>query len=305
VLTSAPNQEFNRAISGMYPPGSTFKMVTTLAALQDDKLQSDFAYTDTGSITVNSFLYTNWYFTQHGRTEGLVDWTRALARSVDTFFYKVGEYTGPDTIAKWAKNLGYGTKTGIDIPGEVEGLIPTPAWKQQVKHEPWFLGNTYHMAIGQGDILATPLQVNLMTNILATDGKKCPPHLNKALNAQCSVLSLRPEAMEIIKSGMVKACSYGGTAFPLFSLNANPDEPFVACKTGTAEYAGADGRIGTHAWLTAYAPVENPTLSVTVLVEAGGEGSKAAAPIARQVLVKYFNLKDNFNYTAISNDEGE
>ncbi|KKU58346.1 MAG: hypothetical protein UX80_C0003G0001, partial [Candidatus Amesbacteria bacterium GW2011_GWA2_47_11b] len=184
-------------------------------------------------------------------------------------------------------------RTGIDLPGEVAGLIPTPEWKEKYKQEKWFLGNTYHMAIGQGDVLVTPLQVNLMTNVIAAGGKKCKPHLNG--NTKCPDVQISPEALNIIRRGMVGACSKDGTAFPLFDF-----KPQVACKTGTAEYVRADGKTGSHAWLTAFAPAENPEISVTVLVEAGGEGSRVAAPIARKVMVKYFGVEDHFNYTVVS-----
>ncbi|KKU17560.1 MAG: Cell elongation specific D,D-transpeptidase [Candidatus Pacebacteria bacterium GW2011_GWA1_46_10] len=117
----------NRAIGGIYPPGSTFKMVTTIAALMEKKADKNFTYDDKGVINIGSFAYTNWYFNQYGKTEGVVGWEKALARSVDTFFYKVGEMVGPDLMAAWAKDLGMGEKTKIDLPGEVTGLIPTPA----------------------------------------------------------------------------------------------------------------------------------------------------------------------------------
>ena len=290
----------NRAVGGAYAPGSTFKMVSVVAALAEGKLPTTFTYTDTGAITIGSFAYTNWYFTQYGRTEGETGWVKGLTRSVDTFFYKVGEHTGPQLLAKWANNLGLGALTRIDLPGEVTGLIPTPGWKQRAKGEQWFLGNTYHMAIGQGDVLVTPLQLNLMTGALAAGGLKCRPHLNADLKSQCDQLHISSEILDIIKKGMIGACSAGGTAFPLFDFASLPGGRQVACKTGTAEYVRSDGKIGTHAWLTAFAPADDPTIAVTALVEGGGEGSRAAAPIVRKVLAKYFGVEDHYNYTAIS-----
>jgi penicillin-binding protein 2 len=284
----------NRAIGGIYPPGSTFKMVTALAAMMENKVPKNFTYFDTGSIKVGTFSYTNWYYTSNGGTEGNIGWSRALTRSTDTFFYKVGEMTGAETMGKWAHTMGLGVNSAIDLPGEVEGLIPSPQWKQRVKREQWFLGNTYHMAIGQGDILVTPLQVNIMTNILASKGLKCQPLLKKGVRPNCEEITMDPAVLKIIHEGMLGACSTGGTAFPLYGF-----EPKVACKTGTAEYAKSDGKIGTHAWLTAYAPADDPTITVTALVEAGGEGSRAAAPIVRQVLAKYFGVMDNYNYSAL------
>ncbi len=304
---TATSEFFNRAIGGVYPPGSVFKMVTAVAAMESGKANRDFTYTDTGSVSVGRFAYTNWYFTQYGRTEGVVGWEKALARSVDTFFYKVGELTGPETLATWAEKFGMGTKTGIDLPGEVAGLIPTPDWKWKTKKERWFLGNTYHMAIGQGDVLVTPLQINLMTNVIAAGGKKCVPHLNKIFNIQCSMINIGDEILTVVKAGMIGACSEGGTAYPFFDWNGSSvahsaeasraeSLPTVACKTGTAEYVQANGKTGSHAWFTVFAPAEDPTISVTVLVEGGGEGSRAAAPIARKILVKYFGVEDKFDY---------
>ncbi len=312
VLTSSPSFDpmdvqdqlnqtdlpfLNRSIGGIYAPGSVFKMTTTVAALTEDKLAKNFTFTDTGVINIGKFAYTNWFFTQYGRVEGQVGWVRALTRSTDTFFYKVGENTGPELLAKWAHNLGLGDKSNIDIPGEVEGLIPTPAWKEQVKGEQWFLGNTYHMAIGQADILVTPLQVNQMVATVATRGNKCQPYLIKGAKnfPKCDHIAVNPEIWQIVTEGMIGACSSGGTAFPLFGF-----QPQVACKTGTAEYVRPDGKIGTHAWLTAFAPADDPTIAITALVEGGGEGSRAAAPIVRKVLAKYFGVVDNYNYAAIS-----
>lgn len=287
---------FNRAIAGLYAPGSTFKMVTALSALGSEKLNKNFQVEDVGVLSVAGFKYANWFFTEYGGKDGIVGWIRALTRSNDIFFYNVGEQVGPEIIASWAQVMGFGTKADIDLPGEVEGLIPTPTWKEKFKNEQWFLGNTYHMAIGQGDVLATPLQVNQMTNILATN-KRCQLHIAKSsvLSAQCSGLQISPDILEIIKQGMIGACKAGGTAFPFFDWPG----PEVACKTGTAEYINESGKYGTHAWFTIFAPADNPTISVTVLVEGGGEGSRAAAPIARKILSNYFGVEDKFNYGSL------
>jgi penicillin-binding protein 2 len=284
----------NRAIGGIYPPGSTFKMVTAVAAMMENKVPNNFVYQDTGSIQVGTFSYTNWFFTSYGGTEGTIGWSRALARSTDTFFYKVGEMTGAEKMGKWAGSMGLGELSGIDLPGEVAGLIPSPDWKLRVIREQWFLGNTYHMAIGQGDILVTPLQVNIMTGILAANGLKCQPQMKKDARPNCEELTIAPQVLAIIHEGMLGACSDGGTAFVLFDF-----EPKIACKTGTSEYQKPDGKIGTHAWLTAYAPADDPTIAITALVEAGGEGSRAAAPIVRKVLSKYFGVEDHYNYSVL------
>lgn len=269
---------FNRAIGGMYPPGSPFKMITTAAALESGKVAPGYTYEDRGIIKVGDYSYTNWLFTKRGGVEGWVGFSKALTRSTDTFFYKVGELTGPNIVLEWAKKMGLSQKTGIDLPGEVSGWLP--------ERKDWFLGNTYHLAIGQDDILTTPLQINLMTSILATKGQKCKPHLNKRLSAKCEVVKISDQTLEIIKKGMIGACSDGGTAYPLFSFR-----PQVACKTGTAEYVSESGKMKTHAWLTAYVPVENSEYSITVLVEGGGEGSDVAAPVVRKIVDYLYSVE--------------
>ncbi len=144
----------------------------------------------------------------------------------------------------------------------------------------WFLGNTYHLAIGQGSLGTTPLQINVMTVVIANQGKLCSPRIVKETQ-DCEDLGLESETLRLIKQGMKEACSPEGTAFPLFDF-----EPQVACKTGTAEFGDPQDR--THAWLTAFAPVDKPEIVVTALVEAGGEGSSVAAPIVKEVMEAYF-----------------
>lgn len=267
---------FNRAIGGAYHPGSTFKIVTTAAAFEDGKIDENFSYEDKGEVRVNNFSYKNWYFTQYGRTEGVIDTVRAIARSTDTFFYKVGELVGAERLAFWARKFGYGEKSGVDLPGEVRGLIPDPDWKLETKGERWFLGNTYHMAIGQGDVAVTPLQVNLMTAVVANGGSFCRPHVMGDRDEPCQDVGLNEETLSQIKEGMQGACSTGGTAFTFFEF-----EPPVACKTGTAQTVGEN----THAWLTVF----SDNIALTVLVEEGGEGSRVAGPVARKVLERWFN----------------
>jgi len=271
---------FNRASSGAYHPGSVFKMVTSVAALEEGAIARDYTYEDTGSVTVNEFEYTNWYFTQYGKTEGMIDLSQAIARSTDTFFYEVGGLLGADKLSSWAREFGFGSKTGIDLPSESAGLVPSPEWKKAVKGERWFLGNTFHMAIGQGDLEATVLQANAMTSALAT-GQLCQLHLTEA-EPQCQTLSVSKQTLTDIKIGMQKACQEGGTAYPFFGFS-----PDVACKTGTAETWNDEQ---THAWFTVYGPVTDPEIVVTVLVENGGEGSEVAAPIAREIFDWWFHL---------------
>jgi penicillin-binding protein 2 len=254
--------------------------------LEEESISGDYKYVDTGSIKVGDFEYTNWYLTQHGRVEGEIDLVRALARSTDTFFYKAGELVGIDALVFWSDRFGLGKKSGIDLPGEVGGLLPDPSWKAAVKGERWFLGNTYHMAIGQGDLTATPLQVNMWTSVFANGGKLCRPFVVSSQREQeCVDLNLSQESLELVRAGMIAACSAGGTGYPFFDF-----EPRVACKTGTAETFEDEE---THAWFSAYAPLESPEIVVTVLVERGGEGSKVAAPVAREVFDWWFGGRND------------
>ena len=273
---------FNRAIAGAYHPGSTFKIVTSVAAVEDRVIDGAFTYEDTGVIKVNEFSYTNWYFTQYGRTEGVIGLEKAIARSTDTFFYKLGEMVGVDDLARWANTFGLGERSGIDLPGETAGLIPTPEWKEKVKGEAWFLGNTYHMAIGQGDLTSSPLQVNLIASVVGNGGRLCSPRV--VGTADCKTLNIKKKTLEEIKRGMIGACSEGGTGYPFFDF-----KPQVACKTGTAETEEKDK---THAWFTAFMPADDPQLSVAVIVEKAGEGSKVAAPISKEIF-KYWQLITN------------
>lgn len=276
----------NRVISGIFAPGSTFKIVTTLAGLSEGSITKNTLINDPGVIEVNQFKFSNWYYTQYGRTEGEINVIKALARSTDTFFYQLGEKIGEEKLITWAKKFGLDQKFGIDLPGEIPGFIATPKWKQEQRGERWFLGNTYHLAIGQGDIALTLLGVNQMVSVVANNGKVCQPRIlkigaeNTPYQKECTDLDIGQQYLEVVKQGMIGACSTGGTAYPFFDF-----QPQVACKTGTAETSDAKY---THAWFTVFAPADNPQIVLTVLVENGGEGSTVAAPIAKEILQEFF-----------------
>jgi len=276
---------FNRAIGGVYPPGSTFKIATSVAGLEEGKIDSQTTWNDTGEIRVGDYSYKNWYFTQYGKTEGTINLVKAIQRSTDTFFYKVGEWVGPKKLSQWALAFGLGKKTGVDLPSEATGFVPTPEWKEKFKGERWFLGNTYHFAIGQGDLLATPLQINMMTEVIANNGRLCSPRVEKVDDKgkkACQDLKLKQTTINLVKEGMKGVCSPGGTAFPFFEF-----QPQVACKSGTAEFVNAEGK--THAWLTSFAPVDNPEIVATALLEGGGEGSYEAAPVVKKLMEAWFH----------------
>ena len=289
---------FNRALSGSYPPGSVFKLVTAVAALQESAIDADSQVQDEGVLKVGDFSYANWYYTQYGRVEGAVDLQKALARSNDIFFYKAAEWLGPTKLANYSRMFGLGERSGIEAMSENRGLVPDPAWKEKQRGEPWYLGNTYHFGIGQGDLLVSPLQVASMTQAIANQGVLCQPTLLSEKAVQCRSLALDQDNVDQVIKGMVSACSSGGTAYPIFPLNEKYPN-LVACKTGTAEFGAADDRgyRPTHAWLTAIVnllPEQLPHLPrqliITVLVESDEakiyrEGSQDAAPVVAEILI--------------------
>ncbi len=275
LLTDPNHPLINRAYQQVYPPGSVFKIVVAMAGLEEGKITRNTKIEDTGFIQIGKYIYRNWYWSQYGKTEGKIDVIKAIARSNDVFFYRLGEKLGPDKIAEYAEKFGFGNKTGIDLIGEETGQIPSPYWKQQVKNEAWFLGNTYHMAIGQGDVLATPLQVAQMTLAVANDGLMPRLHLTKTNQTKEIKLKFQPNNWQIVKQGMKQACQPGGTAFVFFDYSIE-----VGCKTGTAEVVNKT----PHAWFTLFAPFDKPEYVITVMLESAGEGSYKAAPIAKQIL---------------------
>lgn len=275
----------NRPIAGVYPPGSVYKMVTAYAGLEDGKITADTLIEDTGEIRVNQYRYGNWFFDQYGQKEGQIDVERALGRSNDIFFYKVGEMVGVDTLVSYTRKFGFGQKTGLELPGEVAGLVPDRLWKERQTGEKWFLGNTYHMSIGQGDLQVTPAQVARET-VAAVSGRLCDFSILRDTPVQCSDMSLRSENIAIVREGMKQVCASGGTAFPFFDF-----QPWVLCKTGTAQHAGQKTESDKpHAWITVAYPGENPEMILVVMLDSAGEGSYEAGPVAKYVLEKWRDL---------------
>lgn len=284
-----PDQPFfNRVVSGAYPPGSVFKIITAVAGLEEGKITGETMIEDTGEIRVNDYRFGNWYFDQYGKTEGSVDLVKALQRSNDIYFYRVGEWVGPEALASWARLFGFGEVTGILLPGEVAGLVPSPAFRERYLGSRWFLGNTYHFAIGQGDLTVTPLQMNAAMAVIANGGRLCRPVLvedEKTGERACQELGVSLGTIRLVTDGLIRACERGGTAFPFFDFS-----PKVACKTGTAQFGDPEGR--THAWFSVFAPAEDPEIVLTVLLEKAGEGSYKAAPVAKAALEYWFRERN-------------
>ncbi len=280
---------FNRLISGTYPPGSTIKLIVAAAALQEKIVNPQTAFTSNGGLNVGGHNFKDWKVGGHGIT----DVTKAIAWSVNTFFYYVGggygNFTGmgADTLLGYFQNFNLAKKSGIDVPGERSGFLPSKEWKMEQIKEPWYVGDTYNISIGQGDILVTPLRVALWTAEIATNGKIVAPHLVSAildpLTKEKNIVP-RPVGKQagvstvnygIVRNGMRDCVSYGSCKL-LQGLNFS-----AGGKTGTAQW---NSNRPTHAWFTSFAPLNNPQIVVTVLVEEGGEGSVAAMPIANEFL---------------------
>ena len=279
---------FNRAISGNFPPGSVFKIVTALAGLADGVISESDTFEDSGEIKVGIYRFGNWYFDKYGKTEGRITVTKALARSNDIFFYRLGEKIGIDRLDEYGKKLGLGEKTGIDLPGEASGLLPSPLWMEKEKGTRWFLGDTYHVSIGQGDLLVTPLQMNRVFAEVVS-GKKCLPRLFG--KGECVNLKLEDQARKVVMEGMKMVCESGGTGFPFFDLKGA-----VLCKTGTAQHGGETSK--PHAWMAVVVPTTESRITnhelrmedvdnwlvVTVMLDEAGEGSEQAGPVARKIV---------------------
>lgn len=289
-LLSDPRRPlFNRAIAGAYPSGSTIKPVIAAAALAEGVITPTSTVVSTGGLRIDKWFFPDWKAGGHGVT----DVRKALAESVNTFFYiAAGGYDdrsglGVDRIRQYAERFGLNRQLGIDLPGEVPGFLPTKAWKEKTKGEPWYIGDTYHLAIGQGDLLVTPLQVASYTAAIANGGTLYRPMLvRKVADPDGNVLSMnspRPlgsvgvsdSLLQVVREGLRTAVTSGSAVrlagFPVA----------VAGKTGTAEF-GNEGK--THAWFTAFAPYDEPEIAVAVVVEGGGEGHEAALPVAEDFL---------------------
>lgn len=295
LLQSPDLPFFDRVISGTFHPGSVFKPVVAIAALEEGAIDKNYEYNDQGIVTVNGFSYTNWYFTEYGKLEGFVNLIKAIARSTDTFFYTVGQKVGPNNIAKWADIFGLDKPTGVDLPSEAHGLIPTPDWKKKTIGSPWFLGDTYNMSIGQGDVSVTPIELNTYISAIANNGLFCSPHF-AGTSVGCRQINIAQNNLDLVHEGMQDACSPAspgmseGTGYTFFDFPAKHGGQTVACKTGTAEV----GSVGIpNAWFTLFTPIKNPKIIMTIVYEKGGQGSDVAGPVARKIMDYYFQGASN------------
>jgi penicillin-binding protein 2 len=240
-----------------------------------------------GGINVGQWQFPDWKAGGHGWTTV----TKALAESVNTFFYIIGggyndfQGLGVEKIKQYAERFGLGQKLGVDVPGERAGFIPTSVWKQEVKNEQWYIGDTYHVSIGQGDLLVTPLQVAAWTSVIANGGTLYQPHVLRGwltadgtpVYTERSIIVdsvVSPDTTRIVRQGLRQGVVSGSSR----GLSVLPFA--VAAKTGTAQWSSKEL---PHAWATAFGPYETPELVVTVLIEQGGEGSSVAIPVVRDI----------------------
>lgn len=310
------NPLLNKALSGLYPPGSTFKMLVGLAALKKGVITPNSRVFCPGHFFLGNHRFNCWKEEGHGA----MNYRDAIAGSCDVFFYTVARQAGIDAIAEMAHEYGLGERTGIGLRGEKAGIIPTPAWKQKTRNLHWNPGETVNAAIGQGDVLATPLQMAVMIARMANGGKKVIPRLTIPSNDGAGLeqtvfdtIEIDPAFQAEMLAGMdMVTNSPRGTAY--FSGIRKEGYQFGG-KTGTSQVrritvrgqnqAKIPWKYRHHAWFVGYGPIANPRYAVSVLVEHGGGGSSAAAPIARDVIEKTMELLGNGPLPSVKKQGGE
>ncbi len=291
IAANKKNPMLNRALQSQYPPGSTFKIVTALAGLETGAITPDMKVDCRGGILLGNRRFGCWRKEGHG----ILSLHRAIVESCDVYFYEVGRRVGIDRIAQYAAALGLGQKTGIELGRERQGVVPSTAWKKETSGMPWFPGETLNAAIGQGYVAATPLQLASMMSAVANGGLRYKPsfvvHSEPAIAGR---LTANPYNLEIIRKGLFGVVNErSGTGWAAKSYLTT-----VSGKTGTAQVvalgrgAGAlHERFQDHAWFVAFAPHEHPEIALAVLVEHGGHGGAAAAPIAKTAIEAYLRPK--------------
>lgn len=278
------NPMLNRAIQGLYSPGSMFKLVMAAAGLDTGTIVPQTTAYCPGSIMIYGRQFRCWFEAGHGT----VNLYEAIRQSCNVYFYSLGRRMNIDTIARYATELGLGRKTGIDIPGEREGLVPDTEWKKRVMKEDWYPGETISVAIGQGALQVTPVQVAEMTATIANRGTRVRPHLVLDDETQAGIVRVPSAVLNEIIEGMWRSANEGGTG-----AAARVDGFDVCSKTGTVQTIGRETaeRLGikpkTHSWFTGFAPRNDPRIVVTVLVEFGGSGGATSAPVAGELFKIY------------------
>jgi penicillin-binding protein 2 len=275
---------FNRAMSG-YPPGSIWKAITLLAALENHVVAPDTKLQVSGGISLGGFFFGDWT-----KTSGLFDLVKCLAWSRDSAFYQMGLKMTPEMIKEWGVKFGAGRPTGLELRHESAGLVPDSEWKQRVCHEKWYPGNTLHMSIGQTFIQLTPAQGARIYAGIGNRGKIPGLHFVKKIGdrqipiPKMETVKTHKEYLEVVLAGLKAVVASGtGGASKVGGIE-------VAGKTGSAEAPPAGSK--THAWFACYAPADKPRIAICVFVEHGGHGGSAAAPIAKPILDKFFGQEE-------------
>jgi len=265
----------NRAVSGVYPPGSIFKVVTAAAALETKRITPNTVFTCTGSYSLGGTKFDCWKDTGHGPQ----DVTDGLKNSCNVFFYNAGRAAGVDNIEAFARLFGFGGKTGIDLPDEAAGLVPGKRWKRFYKRDKWYEGDTLNYAIGQGYLLVTPIEILEMISVIANGGELVRPHIVKKIDTlevaktNPKKILLRGDVLKTIREGLFKVVdSEDGTG-----RHARVEGIKIAGKTGTAQ----NPKGPPHAWFTGFAPYQDPKICLVVVLEHGGKGSLEPAEIAK------------------------
>lgn len=277
----------DRMIDSSYAPGSTFKVLMAVAGLES------------GTITPQTTMYCGGRTTIYGRERlcwkrgghGTVDLRKALAGSCNVYFYHLGKQLGIDVIHRYGSMFSLGRKTGIDLPGESAGILGNDEWKRANRNEQWYPGDTISIAIGQGLLAVTPMQMATMVAAIANGGKLYRTHVVQGHAEAPETLPINPQTLAVVREGMIETVQLGT------ARSASLRDIQVAGKTGTAQVYRASRGIDAdelpknrrdHAWFVGFAPADNPTIAFAVVVEHGGHGGTTAAPIARSVLEKYF-----------------
>lgn len=296
----------NRAIQGQYPPGSTFKIIMAIAGLEEGVLDPEATINDPGFYNFGNRAFRDWKKEGHGT----VNLHKAIVQSCDVYFYQLGPRIGIDRIAKWARAFGLGDKTGLALDDERTGLVPDTEWKRKRYRQPWYPGETVSIGIGQGYLTVTPLQLANMMAAVANGGTLYRPRLVSRVESvdgatvreygpeKIRTIDIKPETLERIRKALADVVKApGGTGG---AARSNLVE--IAGKTGTAQVVEMKGGYvkteqltyfnRDHAWFVSYAPVENPKIAVVVLVEHGGHGGDAAAPLAKKVIEKYIERQN-------------
>ena len=305
ILANDLNHPFtNKLVNGLYPPGSVVKMGVGLAMLNTGIISPSTTIESTGSMELGGRVFRDWKKEGHG----MISYVRAIRQSCDDYFYKTSLKVGIDNIAPFLAKIGFAAKTGIDLPREFSGTVPSREWKKERFGKGWSQGETLITSIGQGYFLVTPVQVAKYTAFLAT-GNGVTPHFVRKINDQVIDFPVNPDIvsenekrfLKITRDGMFEVANVqGGTALRYL----NPNVPFkIAAKTGTAQVVGIaqtdkkrmreedmEYYQRSHAWLTTYGPYDNPQYVVTVLVEHGGHGGSEGGPIASKIYEKLYAM---------------